>query len=510
MSNIQKVGRSSAIITLALIISKITGFVREFLIATQFGANRESDIFKISTRMPYLFLSCVAAALATTFIPVFSGIKNNKEEANKFFSNVVNIVFIICFVFTILGIVFSRQLTRIFAVGFGPQDIERTASMTRVVMPVIIFLAISGLCQGYLQSYGKFLQPALTDVAANTIIIIGIIVFSGYGITAAVAAFCIGSIAQVLVQRPFMEGYKHKFFIDIYDKNVRKMLIIAVPIIISTAVGQINVIVDSSFASRLSAGSISVVDYASRLSTIINQVFIFSLTTVFYPMLTERFAEKDIKAFKELVVKAINVVIIVAVPLIIGMIVLSTPLVKLLLEHGKFDSRATELTALCLRYLAVGALGYSLMDILGKVFFSVNDTVTPMINGFIMIGLNILLIVLLVPRFGVRGLTMATTTSASTIAAILFVELKVKIKDINFKENIITFFKTLLSGAVMGAIVKMLYSTINNIVVKNSTVYLGIKVFIATITGVLVYVIMLKILKVQELNTIIDLKFKRK
>lgn len=510
MTKTKSIVRSSAVITLVLIFSKIMGFVRELLIASQLGANRESDIFKTATKMPQFFYSCIAAALVVTFIPVFSGIKNDKEKANEFFNNILNIVFIICIVLSIIGIIISPQLTKLFASGFEGKDLIITAKMTRIVMPAIIFLALSGLYTGYLQSYSIFLQPALTGVSADIVIIVGVLVFyAKYGIIAAVVAFLLSSIAQMAIQRPFLQNYKYKFYINFKDKNVRKMLVLAIPIIISTAVGQINVIVDSTFASRLAPGSISIVDYAGRLSSIINQVFIVSITTVLYPMLTEKYAENDMEAFEKLFLKSINIVVVVVIPLIFGMIVLSTPIVKLLLEHGKFDSNATLSTSLCLKFLAFSALGYSLMDILGKIFFSIKDTVTPMINGFIMIALNIILIVLLVPRFRVSGLALATTTSVTLISLIMIVELKYKLKDIKFKGVFKVLIKALVSGGIMAVIVAIVFSWTNKFLPGNSIFYLALKLVIPTLFGIVSYASILSFFKVDEMSDIINLR-KRK
>lgn len=507
---VKNVARYSAMISIILVASKIIGFIREMLIATQFGASIESDIFKTATRIPNLFYSCVAAALITSFIPTFSSLKNDREKANAFFNNIFNILFVITAILTVIGIIFTPQLTRLFVSGFNNEELIKTYEMTQITMPSIIFLALSGLQTGYLQSYGIFLQPSLTSIVASIIMIIGILLISKYGTIAAVLGFFLGSVAQVVFQRPFMKNYNYKLYFNVRDENVRKMLLLSLPILIGTAVSQVNVIVDSRFASNLSPGSISIIDYASKVSTIINQVFIVSITTILYPMLTEKYSLGCKKDFEDLIIKSINIVVIIAVPLIFGMIVFSTPLVKLLLEHGKFDSNDTQITSLCLRYLAMGALGYSLIDILGKVFFSVRDTVTPMINGIITVGLNILLIVILVPKMGVGGLAVATTTSASIIAIMMFVELRVKLKDIRFIKFMSVLIKSLTAGLIMAIIINITHKYLGLLLIKENNIVLSIKLGIDTIVGIIVYAGMLFVLKVEELETILSIKNKNK
>lgn len=509
-TKIKSVAKYSAMIALILILSKLIGTIREFVVAAQFGASIDSDIFKIATRVPYIFYASVGAALTTTFIPIFTKVKDDTKKANEFFNNVINILFVCSFILVILGMVFSTQLTQTMVSGFKGEEITKTVSMTQIAMPSIIFLTISGLYTGYLQSYGIFLQPALTGIVSSLVVIIGIIVFYKYGIIAAVIAFLISSVAQMVVQRPFMPNYKYKFYINLKDENARKMLKLAIPTLISTAVNQINVIVASDYASRLSAGSISVVDYASKLSTLISQVFIVSLTTVFYPMLTERFAKNDHKGFADLFIKSVNVVILIAVPLVFGLAALSTPLVKLTLQHGKFDSAATINTALCLKYLAFSALGYSLIDILSKVFYSTRNTITPMLNGFVLITLNIVFIVLLAPRFGVVGLALASTFSVTIIALIMIVELKVKLKNIKFRKIAEVFIKSLIAGVLMMVVVNMSYKGISIFMPKDSVFLLSIKMLVVSIIGAICYALTLAIFRVKELEFILSFRLLKK
>lgn len=505
--DIKTAAKYSIIITIILVISKMTGFLREFIVAIQLGATRESDIFKVASTMPQVFFSAVAAALVTTFIPIFSNVKSDKDEANKLFNNVLNIITILCVFLTIIGIIVSPQLVKLFAGGIKGQDFLLTVDMTRIMMPSIIFLGMSGLYTGYLQSYGKFIQPSLTGIVANIVIIIGLIVFyKYYGITAAIVSVFVGAIAQALTQRPFMgNDYKYKFYIDIKDPNVRKMLTLAVPILISSAVSQINLMVSKNFASNLVPGSISVIDYASKFSTIINQVFIVAITTVLYPKLTEKYAMQDYKGFRELFVKSVNMVVLVTIPLIFGLVALSEPIIKVILEHGKFDSNATEITSICLKYLAFSAFGYSLMDILGKVFFAMKNTFVPMINGFILVVVNILFVVILAPVMGVNGIALATTLSVTILALILFIELKARIKEVSYLKIFMNFIKMAISGFVMYEAVVLTYNMLYKLM-PQSNLFIISNIIICTIIGASIYVIMLIILRVDEIKGLLKNK----
>lgn len=502
------IAKYSMLITLILIISKVFGSVREFVIAAVFGATAESDVFKVATTIPNSIFTCVSAALVTTFIPVFSIIKNDKKEANDFFNNICNIVVVICVALSIIGVVGSPFLVKLFAGGFSAKYLNMASNMTRIVMPSIIFLGLTGLYTGYLQCYGIYLQPAMTSIISNIIIIFGIVVFSRYGIKAAVISFFISAVAQAVVQRPFMKDYKFKFYINFKDPNIIRMLKLGVPILVSATVSQISVIVDRTFASYLSPGSISVVDYSSKISTIINQVFIMSITTVLYPMLTEKFNKEDKTEFKELFIKTINIVLIVTIPLMLCMVALSTPLVKLLLEHGKFDAKATVETSLCLKYLAASTLGFALMDTLSKIFFAARETVVPMINGFISVVLNVVLIIVFVPIFKVNGLALATTVSSLIMAFLLLFEIKKRLKGLELRKTIVVFLKSIIVGSGMALSAYALYNALS-LMLNNTTLNLTIKISISGIVSIFVFIILGKILKVKEVEEVVNMKLKR-
>lgn len=506
----KNIAKYSVIITVILIVSKVFGSLREFVIAAAFGATAESDVFKIATTIPNSIFSCVSAALVTTFIPVFSIIKNDKEKSNEFFSNIINVVTIACLILSALGMIFSKFLVELFASGFTPKYLEMASNMTKIVMPSIIFLAIAGLYTGYLQCYGIYVQPAITSIISNIVIIVGIIVFIRYGIKAAVVSFLISAIVQAIVQRPFMKGFKYKLHINFKDENLKRMLKLGTPILISATVSQISLIVDRTFASHLTAGSISVVDYASKISTLINQVFVASITTVLYPMLTEKFNNKDKTEFKNLLVKTINIVLIVTIPLMICMIALSTPIVKLLLQHGKFNAAATRTTSMCLKYLAVSTLGFALMDSLSKTFFSARETIIPMVNGFIQVVLNVILIVVLVPMFKVNGLALATTISSLIMGTILLFEVKKRLGGVDTKKTIFVFIKSLILGVGMASSSYAVYYGMNSVMGTNSIIKLASVLAISCIIALGVFILLSKLLKVSEIEEIIGFKFKRK
>lgn len=507
MAEIKNVAKYSVIITGLLILSKLSGFVYDFILAALYGATRDADILRTSLQIPNSLFSAVAAALVTSFIPVFANVKHDRDKANSFFNNILNILFIICIFIAAAGIVLAPFITKLFAKGFEGEVFRKTVFMTRILMPSILFLGISGLYTGYLQSYGTFIQPAVTGITTNVIIIIGLLVFHKYGIIAAVVSAFLGSIAQVMVQRPFMKKYKYKPYINLKDEHVKKMLRLAVPTIISTVVSQISPMITNSFASGVE-GNIAVLGYANKFSTIINQVFIISITTILYPTITEKFALGEMEEFNKTVKRSINIVVIVAVPLVFGLASLSHPLIKVLLERGMFTAEDAKLTSMCLKYLSFGALGYSLVDILSKVYYSTKDTLTTMINGFFTVVMTVIYVNIFGPFMGVKGLALSQAMAIGTSAVILFIGIIVKVKGIDYKNIVITFIKTLLSGTAMALIVALVYGLMENILGEGKLSMLA-GILVATILGAAVYIGVMSRLKIDEFKTVVNMIFGR-
>lgn len=509
MAKTKNLLKYSILVSIILSATKFLGFIREMIVASTLGATRDSDIFKLATFMPQFFYSVVGAALITSFIPVFSGVKNDKKKAQDFFNNVFSMVSIICIILSIIGIIFSPLLVDIYTFGkFNTNDFNRTVTMTRIMMPSIVFFAISGLYMGYQQSYGIFVKPALSNIVSNVVIIAGILIFSQYGITAAVIATLLGAVSQALVQVPFMKDHKHAFLIDFKDDNARSMLKLSVPTIVSTAVSQVNGIVTRGTAAGLIAGSISVIDYAYKISTLINQVFIVSITQIMYPGLSEKFSSGDIKEFDESVINSINIILIIAVPFAFGMSTLSTPIVRILLERGRFDASATVSTAACLSILAFSSIGYSMMDILGKAFFSAKNTFIPMVNGFIAVGLNVVIIFGLVSKFGIIGLALAQVFSTGIMSIIMIIELKKKFRDMKFIKVGIIFIKTLISGAVMSAATYYAFAGLGRLL-GNSKLITAFNIVLVVPLAMIVYFIIMVVLRVEELDSIMSIVRKK-
>lgn len=280
------------------------------------------------------------------------------------------------------------------------------------------------------------------------------------------------------------------------------------PVFIGVAVDQINIMVDRTLASTLVEGSISALNYANKLNQFIIGLFIVSIVTVIYPMLSKLSSDNNKDEFISSISKSISSVILLVIPISIGAIVLAEPIVNLLFQRGAFDARATSMTVIALAFYSIGMVGFGLRDILGKVFYSLQDTRTPMINGAMAMGMNIILNIILVRFMGHAGLAFATSLSALICIVLLFNSLNKKIGDFGQDKIIKTTIKSLVSAIIMGFVTYFAYGTLANIL-GGGFVQEAISLFGSIIIGAIVYAISIIMLKVEEVNIIINMVKKK-
>ena len=322
----------------------------------------------------------------------------------------------------------------------------------------------------------------------------------------------IGLLGQFIFQLPFAmkRGYKYQPYINFKDEYLNKMLKLVGPVLIGVAVTQINTIVDRTIASTLVEGSISALSYANKLNQFVMGMFIVSISSVVYPMLSKLSTENNKVEFNKSIVTAICTVILLVIPISVGAIILSTPIVKILFQRGAFDDRATYMTSIALVFYSIGMIGFGLRDILGKVFYSLQDTKTPMINGALAMGLNIILNISFVKftNMQLAGLALATSTSALVTVALLFINLRIKIGPFGGKYVASVFVKAIISALLMAIVTRFVYNNLATML-GVGTIKEVITLGLSIMCGALVYGICVIIFRIKEVDLIINSAKKR-
>lgn len=487
------------------IFSKILGFGRELVLASSYGANAFTDAYLISFNIPNTLFAIIGTAIATTFIPVYYEVERDlgSEESLKFTNNVFNIVLLLSFILAIMGTIFTPQLVKIFAMGFEGEVLQIAISQTKIFIWGVLFIGITNLSMSYLEAHNIFSMRGLIGIPLNIIVIISIILSLKFGPSIFIYGSLLGIASQAIIQIPYMvkSGYKIKPYINFKDKYIKKVIILTGPVIIGVGTGQINELVDRTLASTLVEGSITALNYANKLNSFILALFIVSITTVIYPMLSKMSNKNDKNEFVNVINTSINTVILIIIPIIAGAIVFATPIVKILFQRGMFDNTATSATASALSFYSIGMIGFGIRDVLLRGYYSLQDTRTPMLNSTIGIIVNIALNIILVRFLGHSGLALGTSISAIVTAYLLHHNLKKKIPE--YKKNNIatTVIKSLISATIMSIVCYSLYKVI--ILYLGST-FIGeiISLGLAVLSGIVVYFLCVYSLKIEEIKYI--------
>ena len=507
-----KVAKATLGLMIATIIAKVLGFGRELVLASSYGASMYSDAYLTAMNIPVVIFTIIGTTLGTVLIPMYFEVNSDlgEKKALNFTNNVFNIVIAICIVLATLGFIFTEPLVKVFAMGFEGQTLKVAIDFTRITIIGIVFTGLSYVMTAYLQIKNNFTVPGLISVPKNIIIITSIILSVKHNPYIMIWGTLIGIATEFLFQLPFAikNGYKYQPYINIKDKYIKKMSWLIGPVLIGVAVNQINTMVDRTLASTLAEGSISALNYANKLNGFVMAMFITSVAAVIYPMLSKLSSEDNKEKFTSSVVQSINSVILLVIPISIGAIVLATPIVKLLFQRGEFDTRATSMTAIALIMYSIGMVAFGLRDILGKVFYALQDTKTPMINGVIAMIMNIVLNIILVKYLQLAGLALATSISAIVCIFLLFGSLKKKIGYFGQDKIIKTTIKSTVSAIVMGIITYFVYNMISNLL-GVGFVKEAISLAVSIGIGAIAYVILVVVLKVDEINIINDM-LKRK
>ena len=299
------------------------------------------------------------------------------------------------------------------------------------MFPTVIFTGIAYSFVGVLQSFDEFTIPAALSIVSNGIIIIYYLFFNrSMGIFGLAAAFLIGWAMQAVMQIPSLikKGYRYKPMLNVrHDDNIKKVLLLMLPVMVSTWVQPINVAINTRFASTLYEGAgVSAIEYANNLYTIIVGVFVLSVANVIFPRLSRMTANNEKNAFFNTVIMTTRVLSFIIIPMTVGVMCLSGQIISLIYERGAFDAFSTGITAQALFFFALGMFGYGLQTIISRAYYAEQDGKTPFIAGFVSIAVNLVLCKILVGKMAVSGLALASAISSTVYGLVLFIALRRK------------------------------------------------------------------------------------
>ncbi|CAB1129066.1 putative lipid II flippase MurJ [Candidatus Hydrogenisulfobacillus filiaventi] len=424
----RSLGLHAAVIFVATLLSRLSGFVREIVMAYVFGTSAYTDTWLMASVLPNLLFGAINGAVTTTVVPVMSeadaGYSNRSRQ--HFVQEVFTLIVITALGLLLAGELAAPWLVRLIAPGFGPRKLALTVVMTRWMLPTILFWGLSGFVTGILQERERYFAPAISPVVINTVRILTILILGRlFGIVGVAIGFTLAVLSQLFVVIPplLKLGFRLKFRWRFGHPLLRRMMVMSGPFFLASSAGTVGVIVDRILASTLVTGSLAALNYSYVLVQVPVGLLVSSLTVPIYTRLSRHFTHREEESFRFLTMKGLRVVLLIIMPITVWFILLSTPILELIYQRGAFSGRSTFLTAGTLAAFAVGLPGFALQFYLQRVFFATQDTRTPARFSVAQIAVNIAGDLLLVHPLAADGLALATGLGAWVNAFLLSVTL---------------------------------------------------------------------------------------
>jgi putative peptidoglycan lipid II flippase len=520
------VAGNAGIVSLAVMASRVLGLVRDQIFAGLFGAGLHYDAFLTAFRVPNLLRDLLAeGALSSAFVTTFTQTlqQKGKDEALRLSNRVATLIVAFIIAISIFAWILTPEIVRLLAPGFFavPGKAELTIQLTRVMMPFLLLIALAAQAMGMLNAFNIYGVPALASAFFNIGsvaggLLLGYLVgpYIGLSPIAGMAyGVLIGGFLQFAVQWPSLRrcgvGYRVDF--NVNDAGVRQIFRLMGPAIIGAAAVQINVFVNTSFASAIVDpasgaivnGPVSWLNYAFRFMQFPIGVFGVAIATAALPTLSRSTANPDYGEFRQTLAHSLALVFLLCIPSAVGLAVLAKPIVALVFEHGKFTAFDTAQTANALAAYAIGLAGYGAIKVLSPAFYALGDARTPMMISLGSIAVNYFMNSLLVGPFGHVGLAFSTSAVALVNFLLLALIMRRRLGRLGGRQLAVTALKIGLASAALAVVAWIVNENAGALPIRGLALEFGRVVIAIVLAGATFYVVC-RLLQAEELQEAID------
>lgn len=511
MENTQKKRLTGAaiIVMSSIIVSRITGFLREMLVPNMLGVNQVGDAYNIAFRVTGLMYDLlVGGAIAAALIPILTGYlaKDQEEDGWKAVGTFINIIFIVMSIVCMLGVIFAPQLVPLIAFGFNGETTALTIKITRILFPSVAFLMLAGLANGVLNSYQRFASAAYGPSIYNIGSALSILLLSKRSVESVAYGVMASALIYFLFQLSFslknLKYYKFKLYLK--HPGVIKLFKLAIPSLISSSIVQINVIIISRFATAFGSGSVTALNMADRTWQLPYGIFAQGIGIAILPTLSAKLAVGEIKEFKNLLNKALKSVLLLTIPSGIGFIVLREPIIRTIFKFSsKFKEDAVFTAGSILMFFSIALLTQSIVAIMNRGFYANNDTKTPLYIGIstVLVNYTLSFIFYKTTSLGVAGMALAYSLTSTLNAILLLSFLNKKMGGIGLNKLFIFLGKVIPASLVMGIV--LYFVNLIHVNLSSKIIQLGY-LTLEIILGLAVFSLIVLLMRVEEAKYIFD------
>lgn len=472
------------------LMSKVLGLARDIVIAHQFGTSMPYDCYQIAIKMPNMLFTIVSGALVTVIVPVFveyAG-KGRKNEAWKVFNTVMVVVALFYLTASLIGILGAPLLVKLLAPGYQAEQWRLIVELLRILLPLMVFTGLAALFTGLLNANNTFGLPAFSTSVNNILIIIFTLTLGAfYGIQGLALGTVLAAVGMALVQLPLLRksGFRLNLKIDLKHPGVRQVYYLALPSVLGIAINQAPILTNVVLGTWLPEGSLSALSYADRLNQFPLGLFGMALSTAVFPTLSARAAAGDRDGLAGILANSLKAVALITVPASVGLMVLSKPIVSLTFERGAFNQGSAEITSAAVFFYAIGLLGQAGVFLLTRVFYSLQDTRTPVKIAVVAVLLNLVMSLILIRPLQLGGLALASSLYNLANMILLVVFLGRKLPGL-YRSGLLKFsLSVLISAGLMAAATYVANQALAGCL--PGTAGLIIQVGLAGMAGIVVY-----------------------
>ncbi len=471
-----KLVRSAGIVSVAIAFSRVTGLVRERVMAHYFGAGSVYDAFLVGFRIPNLTRDLFAeGALSSAFVPIFTRYltTKGKPEARELYNLVASTLLVVVGALCLLGMIFSPQLVELFASPFHrvPGKFEMAVALTRIMFPFLLLVALAAQAMGVLNATGQFGVPAMSSTFFNIgSVVFGLLIGFWLGPRLGIAPIygmaygvVIGGLLQLLFQGPSLvrKGFAFRPRWNPSHEGLRNVMRLMGPAILGNASVQINVLVNTNFAAGITDpaghvvnGAVSWLNYAFRFMQLPLGLFGVSIASATLPSISRSAASGNMEEFRTTLSRSIAMTLLLTIPSAAGLAVLGESMIGLVYQSGKFRAFDTHQTAVALACYSIGLAGYATLKVLAPAFYALNDARMPMIVSLVSILINFGMASTMVKLAGLgqAGLALSTSTVALFGFVVLLFAMRRRIHGIHGPQLWDSFWKICVATALMSAV----------------------------------------------------------
>ena len=478
-----------------MIASRLLALLSSQIYMSAFGTDSiYINIYSYAVNIPNIIFTCIGTALSTVVVPLYVGHKalGEEEKAKQFANNIITIASVLTVAVIIISVCISPLLVNFTGFAKTPKGKDYATKALMMVMPVMLFYAWNYIFQGMLQAEGKYRLPAFVSVPSSLMVILYVLIFGDkYGVTGLLIATIAGLSLQAFILIPPLVkgGYRYRPCLKLKDPDIVKAAKMTVPVLIGVGSYQINMLFNSTMIARYDATMVTLITFVQNITIQLVVSISYSVTAVVYPKLSECVAKDDMNGYKETLGNVLKSVMVILIPITAGYISVREPLLNFLVGWGKVQADSVSKAEIFLSLYALGVVGIGLKEILDRAFYSLKNTWISAVNGFVIMGVNIILTLVLMHYMKAYGIPLAY--SLASLVGIFNLMLILRIKIGSYAPGMIKeILKSVVCSLVMVGAVWLASKGLSMVISVDTLVTKIVELILPVISGIIVYAIL--------------------